>query len=404
MHPFEDVFAEKLDAIQREGRYRTFAHIRRQAGFFPKAEQCLEGGTRPITIWCSNDYLGMGQHPVVLDAMEEALRCYGAGAGGTRNISGNSPLHAALEQELADLHGKEAALLFTSGYVANDTTLTTLTKALDNPIIFSDAKNHASLIQGIRNSGAEKKIFRHNDVEHLEELLQQEPPLRPKIIVFESVYSMDGDIGHIAPIVSLAERYNALTYLDEVHAVGMYGEQGGGVADAQGLASRVHLIQGTLGKAFGVVGGYVTGHATVIDYIRSAASGFIFTTALPPILAAGALASIRYLRTHGELRRQHQERVRAVRRCLEEEADLPLLPNNSHILPLIIGDAVRCRQVSAELLDRYGLYLQPINYPTVPRGSERLRITPTPYHTDELIAVLKKGLCAVLHRRQALAA
>ncbi|MEM6536704.1 MAG: 5-aminolevulinate synthase [Pseudomonadota bacterium] len=379
---YDRFFASKLDILKESGNYRVFADIRRQAGSFPAASNFGDVGPDEVTVWCSNDYLGMGQHPSVISAMEEALKECGAGAGGTRNISGTNHYHVLLEQELADLHGKEAALLFTSGYVSNWASLSTLASKMPGCIVFSDDMNHASMIEGIRHSKAERHIFRHNDLEHLEELLASAPADAPKIVAFESVYSMDGDIAPIEEICDIAQKYGALTYIDEVHAVGLYGPRGGGVAEERGLMDRIDVIEGTLGKAFGVMGGYITGSKTLIDFVRSFASGFIFTTALPPALAAGALASVRHLKESSVERAAHQKIVELVRRRLDC-CGIPHLHNPSHIVPVMVKDPVKCKWISDWLMETYGIYVQPINYPTVAKGAERLRITPSPVHTEE---------------------
>ena len=389
---YERFFSDRLARLRSDGRYRVFADLERHAGDFPRAAHHAGGAVEDVTVWCSNDYLGMGQHPVVVAAMHEALDKVGAGAGGTRNISGTSHYHVLLEEELADLHRSEASLLFTSGYVANEATLGTLGQTLPGCVIVSDADNHASMIAGIRYSRAEKKIFRHNDVEHLDRLLGECDAGAPKIVAFESLYSMDGDFAPIAEICDVAEKHGAMTYLDEVHAVGLYGERGAGVAERDGAMDRIDIVQGTLAKAFGVVGGYVAGSAAMVDFIRSHAAGFIFTTSLPPSIAAGARASIRHVKTAGTLRERHQERARALKARLRE-ARLPLMPSPSHIVPVFVGDAVRCKQVTDALMERHSIYVQPINYPTVPKGTERLRLTPTPLHDDadmdSLVAALQ---------------
>ena len=388
---YDRIFRSAIERLHEEGRYRVFIDILRTKGSFPNA-LCFGGnGPKPITVWCSNDYVGMGQHENVVGAMEQALREVGAGSGGTRNISGNTHYHTELEAELASLHGKDGALLFTSGYVSNEAALSTLGRLLPGCVIFSDELNHASMIAGIKSSGCEKRLFRHNDLEHLEELLAAEDPDAPKLVAFESVYSMDGDIAPIADICDLADKYNALTYLDEVHAVGMYGDQGGGISERDAVASRITIIEGTLGKAFGVMGGYVAADKTIIDCIRSYAPGFIFTTSLSPVLVAGALASVRHLRTSTAERTAQQEAAAALKAKFTA-AGLPLMPSVTHIVPLLVGCAVKTKQISDILLAEYGLYVQPINFPTVPRGTERLRFTPGPQHSlqmmDELVAAL----------------
>jgi 5-aminolevulinate synthase len=389
---YEGFFVSQLDALRKEGRYRQFAELERIVGAFPKARLHRTGQpARDVTVWCSNDYLGMGQHPVVLEAVQAAVSAQGSGAGGTRNISGTNIAHVMLERELATLHGKEAALVFTSGYVANETTLQTLGALLPGCEIYSDALNHASMIAGIRHSGAVRRIFRHNDLDHLEELLAASDPATPKIVAFESVYSMDGDIAPIGQICEVAHRYGALTYLDEVHAVGMYGARGAGIAERDGALEEVDIIQGTLAKAFGVIGGYIASSAATVDFIRSFGAGFIFSTSMPPAIAAGALASIRHVSCNLELRVRHQDRVERLKHRLRQ-AGLPLTPSATHIVPLLVGDAARCKQASDLLLDCYQIYVQPINYPTVPRGTERLRLTPTPLHSDDDIADLVEAL------------
>ncbi|RME94288.1 MAG: 5-aminolevulinate synthase [Alphaproteobacteria bacterium] len=379
---YKKQFAEALEKIRQEGRYREFADIRRYCGDFPKARHFSPAGDeRDIRVWCSNDYLGMGQHPVVLAAMHEAIDRAGAGSGGTRNISGTTHYHVELENELADLHGKEAALLFTSGYIANDATLSTLVRLLPGCVIFSDAKNHASMIEGIRRGGGPKHIWRHNDLADLEDQLREYDRDTPKLIAFESVYSMDGDIAPIGDICALARKYNALTYLDEVHAVGMYGARGGGVAERDGVMDQVDIIEGTLAKGFGLMGGYIAATSDIVDAIRSYASGFIFTTSLAPAVVAGALASVRHLKNSQAEREAHQERARTLKNRLKA-AGLPVLDNPSHIVPVMVGDPVLCKELTDALMDRFGIYVQPINYPTVPKGTERIRLTPGPLHSD----------------------
>ena len=396
---YETFFQTELETLRETGNYRVFAELERKRGSFPKARKHGDG-PEEVTVWCSNDYLGMGQSAHVLRAMHEALDSCGAGAGGTRNISGTNHHHVLLERELADLHGKESALLFTSGYVSNWAALGTLAARLPNCVVLSDACNHASMIEGIRHSRAEYKVFRHNDPAHLDELLAQIEPGRPKLVAFESVYSMDGDIGPIREIVEVAEKHGAMTYLDEVHGVGLYGPRGGGVAEREGLMDRITVIEGTLGKAFGVMGGYIAASTALCDFVRSFASGFIFTTALPPAVAAGAAASVRHLKSSEMERARHQDRVARVRDRLTA-AGIPHMPNDSHIIPVMVGDPHKCKMVSDWLMENHGIYVQPINYPTVPLGTERLRITPSPVHDDgdidRLIDALSEiwGHCAL---------
>ena len=385
---YEAFFNGHLGRLRDEGRYRVFAELERIVGAFPRARLHREGeAPRDVTVWCSNDYLAMGQHPAVVEAMQAAIGAQGSGAGGTRNISGTNTLHAALERELAALHGKEAALVFTSGYVANETTLQTLGAMLPGCELYSDAYNHASMIAGIRHSGATRRIFRHNDPRHLEELLSAADPATPKVVAFESVYSMDGDVSPIGEICDVAHRHGALTYLDEVHAVGMYGDHGAGVAERDGVLDKVDIVQATLAKAFGVVGGYIASTAATVDFVRSCGSGFIFTTSLPPAIAAAALASVRLVSSQPELRTRHQERAATLKRRLAA-AGLPVMPSVTHIVPVFVGDAALCKEASDLLLERHAIYVQPINYPTVPRGTERLRLTPTPLHGDDDMARL----------------
>ena len=395
---YDGIFRAAIDRLHDEGRYRVFIDILRTKGSFPNAH-CFHGhnGPKPITVWCSNDYLGMGQHPAVVSAMEEALHSVGAGSGGTRNIGGNTHYHVDLEAELADLHGKQAALLFTSGYVSNEAALSTLGKLLSGCVIFSDELNHASMIAGIRTSGCEKRVFRHNDLDHLEELLAAEDSETPKLIAFESVYSMDGDVAPIAEICDLADKYGALTYLDEVHAVGMYGEHGGGISERDEVAHRLTLIEGTLGKAFGVMGGYISASKTIVDCIRSYAPGFIFTTSLSPVLVAGALASVRHLKA-SSTEREMQQSAAAALKAKFIAAKLPLMPSVTHIVPLLVGCPVKAKRISDILLAEYGLYVQPINFPTVPRGTERLRFTPGPHHAPEMMDELTSALVEIWDR------
>jgi 5-aminolevulinate synthase len=391
---YNNFFDDALSRLHQERRYRVFADLERIAGRFPQTIWHSPDGPRNIIVWCSNDYLGMGQHPKVIGAMVETATRMGTGAGGTRNISGTNHPLVELEQELADLHGKESALVFTSGYVSNETGISTLARLIPNCLILSDAFNHNSMIEGVRQSGCEKKIFRHNDLAHLEQLLQEAGPTRPKLIVFESIYSMDADVAPIEEICALAEKYGAMTYLDEVHAVGMYGARGGGIAERDGVMSRVDVIEGTLGKAFGCFGGYIAASNRVCDAVRSYAPGFIFTTALPPAVCAAAAASIRHLKASQWERDRHQDRVARTKAVLTA-AGLPVMPSDTHIVPIAVGDPEKCKAASDLLLAKHGIYIQPINYPTVPKGTERLRVTPTPYHDDQLIDALAEALVSV---------
>jgi 5-aminolevulinate synthase len=397
---YNRILEDRIAQLHAEGRYRVFADLKRRKGAYPQADHfpiagpTTNGGPRPVTVWCSNDYLGMSQHPAVCEAMHKAIDEVGAGSGGTRNISGTTHFHVELEHELADLHGKEAALLFTSAYIANDATLSTLVKLIPGLVIFSDEKNHASMIEGIRHGNGVKRIWRHNDTDHLEQLLAEYPAETPKLIAFESVYSMDGHIAPIARICDLAAKYNAMTYLDEVHAVGMYGPRGGGIAERDGVMDRVDIINGTLAKGFGVMGGYIAATRACCDAIRSYAAGFIFTTSLAPAIAAGAAASIRHLKVSQLERARHQERARTLKALLKAR-NLPVMDNPSHIVPVLVGDPVHCKTVTDMLMQHYGIYVQPINYPTVSKGTERIRLTPTPLHTDEHMEWLATALEAL---------
>jgi 5-aminolevulinate synthase len=397
---YQSEFEAAIRRVKAEGRYRVFADLLRRKGDFPVARWRSPGGeVRDVTVWCSNDYLGMGQLPCVSESMKQAIDDVGSGAGGTRNISGTTHYHVELERSLADLHRKDSALLFTSGYIANEATIATLGKILPNLIIFSDALNHASMIEGVKGARCEKHVWRHNDVEHLEELLAAAPADAPKLIAFESVYSMDGDIGPLEAVCDLADKYGALTYLDEVHAVGLYGLRGAGIAERDGLMHRIDIVEGTLGKAFGVMGGYIAADGAIVDAIRSLAPGFIFTTALPPALAAGARASVEYLKSAHHLREKHQERAATLKARLTE-AGFPVMPSVTHIVPVRVGDPVLCKRITDMLLEEHGIYVQPINYPTVPKGSERLRLTPSPLHTDEMYDHLVEALTDVWSRAE----
>ena len=395
---YQRLFEDAVGKVHAENRYRVFANLERLAGQFPYARNHGPGPDR-VVIWCSNDYLGQGQNPAVIDGSVDAVTRMGAGSGGTRNISGTHHLLVELENELAGLHGKQAALVFTSGYVSNSATLSTLARLMKDCVIFSDELNHASMIDGIRQSGAEKQIFRHNDAGHLEELLKAQPPERPKLIAFESVYSMDGDVSPIAEICDLADRYGAMTYLDEVHAVGLYGSRGGGISERDAVAERLTIIEGTLAKAFGCLGGYITGSTALVDAIRSYAPGFIFTTSLPPAIVGGALASVRYLKSHDDLRQRHQERAHRLKTLLRQ-AGLPVMPSSTHIVPLMVGCPARTRHITDRLLLEHGIYVQPINYPTVPKGTERLRLTPSPMHDDVLMDEFVRAVGEVWRQTQ----
>lgn len=403
---YEAFFKQSVDQIKAEGRYRVFADLERHAGNYPHATNRRPGASEEVVVWCSNDYLGMSQNPVVLDALIDAAKTYGCGSGGTRNIAGTTHLHVLLEHELAGLHGKEAALLFTSGFVSNDAGISTIAKLMPNCVIFSDAWNHASMIAGVRNAGCDKLIYDHCDLDHLESLLKSVDINRPKLIVFESVYSMDGDVSPIAGICDLADKYNAMTYIDEVHAVGLYGEGGGGITEREGLAHRLTVIEGTLAKGFGLCGGYIAGSAALIDAVRSNAPGFIFTTTVAPPVIGAAIASVRYVRENNQLRIRHQERSNKLKQMIRD-AGLPLMEDSvTHVVPVLVGDPVLCKRATDMLLEDYNIYIQPINFPTVPKGTERLRITPTPLHTDELMDALVGALVEVwgrLELRQAAA-